>query len=172
MKQHLRPLMFLAVLLFAFFITFAITPGASASGISTANDNSTALARTCGVIEVHSNSMTCLRVRTLAQVYTPESITQGACNTSNTVRVFADNYATVYCFTGYGYTGTWITNVNEADSYGNSLFAWVRVYHNGPGKYCTFDSNNAGRFANGSNSGYLITQVDANSRQGGQCGPF
>ncbi|HLG78964.1 MAG TPA: hypothetical protein VKX46_21310 [Ktedonobacteraceae bacterium] len=178
MKKHPLSWLILPALLLALFATPAFANALSASAPQTSSSfvDPTSFTKTCAVTVIHLDmgktpAMTCLRARLQAPVVMNPAITQGSCSTSNTVRVFANNFTTLVCFSGTGYTGTSITNVNEADSVANSLFVWVRVYH--PlGKFCTFDPNNPAHFANGSNSGYTITQVNANSKQGGQCGPF
>lgn len=156
-----------------FAATFAFAAPAFAASANHSSANFTFVKKPCAVVEVHldgtNHTARCLHATMPA--YSPQLIAniQPAtnCSSLDTLRVWSNGYGTVTCFTGTGYLGYQINNVNEVDNVSGGEDAWFKWYHHDGGHYCTVDSQVF--LANGTNSQIQITQVDVGDSNGSDC---
>jgi hypothetical protein len=175
-------------LLFALFSFFATGNIASAASPSTnANNAFAAMQKTCAVIHIQlngtQNTLTCLKSRggltasnSIHNASVSPYLTHVGCNIQGVnVVVWSNEFnypGTETCFSGIGYTGVHITNVNTVyDTGGYSMWLRYYGYNGGGGTFCTLYSAGMAFFGGGDvHTNVLVTQLAfGDGANGGSC---
>lgn len=126
----------------------------------------------CAVVEVHLNgeqhTITCLQ--TYASRSKSPDLGRVTCGLGITnIEIWNYDYAGDLCFSGYGYLGVAIYQVNEVDNESQAGIAdmWMRYYH--PyGVTCTIFPYHF-KYFGGGYTGVEVTQLDFGASNGPQC---
>jgi hypothetical protein len=162
LRRSLTVVSILAVLL-TFFTVSGSASAASTRAASTSSSqiDFASLEKTCAVIQVHLNgvhhTVTCLQQTSRYSSIRPDTVTNSCSNSGKTLTVWASSANIEICFTGTGYLGYTVYDVNFVNSY--ITYSWVRYYHGGPGQFCNI-SRGVPAYFGGGNSNVLITQVN------------
>jgi len=129
-----------------------------------------ALQKTCAVIEIRLNgaqhTITCTKPRTSIRKGVKPLLSQSPCLLSDELEVKNYNYSGDLCFSGLGYLGVKIYQVDEVDNHSPFYQTWIRDY-DPSGSYCTIEPGSFALFS--TNNPAFVTQLDENGAQGSDC---
>lgn len=154
-------------------VTVLVLSSSSVHAISpaTSSIDFAALQKTCAVVEIHLNgtqhTITCTKARgSSAKTGVMPYLGRTACWLSDAVEVKNYNYSGDLCFSGLGYLGVQIYQVDEVDNHHPFYQSWIRDY-DPSGVFCTIEPDSYALFS--TNNPAFVTQLDLGNSDGGDC---
>lgn len=154
-------------------VTFLVlsSGNAHAASSSSSSVDFAALQKKCAVIEVHlsgaQHTITCTKPRgSSVKTGSKPYLSRTACWFSDTLEVKNYNYSGDLCFSGLGYLGVQIYQVDEVDNHHPFYQSWIRDY-DPSGVSCTIEPGSYALFS--TNTPAYVTQLDLGNANGSDC---
>lgn len=155
--------------LLSVLFAFVAMGGVASAATNSSTVDLAAMQQWCAVIKVslhgEQHTITCLQTHKVHKDLSRTTCGSGITN----ITVWNNDYGGQLCFTGFGYLGVNIRQVNEVDNDGQSgpYAMWMRYYW-GYGVTCTIPPNWFKYFGNGITN-VEVTQLDYGSPNGPNC---